>query len=647
MNKEITYRIKQYLEFDTNYAIIINGDYGIGKTHYIKNELFPEILKLKIPKNNKKYKPILISLFGVKSTEEIQNQILFELYPGVNSPSAKIVASLGNSVLKHIGIDFKDFVDNANVSSGSFFNVEKMLICIDDIDRKSSELPLKEVFGFVNNLVENLNANIVLIANEDVLREEIEDASNNYSLIREKVIGVSIEFKTDLSSVFDNIIEKKYIKLNKQYFDFLSRHKQEITHRIDQNKKNLRNLMFFLEHFKIIYNETISRLKKEVKFDEIQEEILMEILNFALPIAIEYKMGRLNTTNLQEIKESYQERAIDIIEIFGEKDKTSKENEIAYIDEFWSKYSREHSTQKFYFESVFQYLTGNSSFEINLLLIELETLYKFENNKIPAREVILDKLRYWECIDLKPLVYRNYTNQLLKSVDKGEFALDQYLTVFHYASRFNNLLGYNLDKLKKRFLIGIRKGIGRYDHIYALNLNLSVNSSNEYPEYLREIAEYCIEINSKIIEEKHNEELKSIFHVFSTDFKTFLEMLYKSDNKFRYIPIFKKFGLNKSWKVIMGLENSQLIDFGFYLEYRYKNIPHIDIYLEKEFLWNLNNKLLESNKRKASSKLRKVAIEFLNKKVENALKHEIKEGKSFTMNEVQNKPQVGRKSNDN
>jgi len=38
MNDEITYRIEQYPELDTNYAIIINGDYGIGKTHYIKNQ---------------------------------------------------------------------------------------------------------------------------------------------------------------------------------------------------------------------------------------------------------------------------------------------------------------------------------------------------------------------------------------------------------------------------------------------------------------------------------------------------------------------------------------------------------------------------------------------------------------------------------
>ena len=81
MNEEITYRIKQYLELDTNYAIIINGDYGIGKTHYIKNYLFPKIAELKIVNSEKDevYIPILISLFGAKSIEDIQNQIFVEL----------------------------------------------------------------------------------------------------------------------------------------------------------------------------------------------------------------------------------------------------------------------------------------------------------------------------------------------------------------------------------------------------------------------------------------------------------------------------------------------------------------------------------------------------------------------------------------
>lgn len=91
MNEEITNRIEQYLDLDTNYAIIINGDYGIGKTHYIKNQLFPKIAKLKIPhsENEETYIPVLISLFGAKSIEDIQNQIFVELYPILKKKRSK------------------------------------------------------------------------------------------------------------------------------------------------------------------------------------------------------------------------------------------------------------------------------------------------------------------------------------------------------------------------------------------------------------------------------------------------------------------------------------------------------------------------------------------------------------------------------
>ena len=283
MNEEITDRIEQYLELDTNYAIIINGDYGIGKTHYIKNQLFPKIAKLKIPNSEKgeTYIPILISLFGAKSIEDIQNQIFVELYPILKKRGIKIVAGLGNTVLKYFGSNLKDLLSETGTSSESLTDYGKILICIDDIDRKSTELDLKEVFGFVNNLVENLNAKILLIANEDELRKEINtDDIDNYSLLREKVIGISVSFNTNVSLTFDRIIETKYKTENKLYFDFLTEHKKNIVHRISQNKDNLRNLLFFLEHFKIVYNETSNYLSSESKFDTIKKDVLEAILKF-------------------------------------------------------------------------------------------------------------------------------------------------------------------------------------------------------------------------------------------------------------------------------------------------------------------------------------------------------------------------------
>ena len=154
MNQDLTERIKNYLQLETNYAIIINGEYGIGKTHYLTKELFPEVKKIDIPNSpkNQKFTPILISLFGINSIEELGKQIVFELYPILKSKGFKLVGGIVNLVSKHFtGDQFPDLLKG----SGDSFDFSKVLICIDDFDRKGRVLKLDEVFGFVNNLVEN------------------------------------------------------------------------------------------------------------------------------------------------------------------------------------------------------------------------------------------------------------------------------------------------------------------------------------------------------------------------------------------------------------------------------------------------------------------------------------------------------------
>lgn len=620
MNEEITYRIEQYLELDTNYAIIINGDYGIGKTHYIKYELFPKIAELKIPQSEKdeKYIPILVSLFGTKSIEDIQNQIFVELYPILKKRGVKIVAGLGNTVLKYFGSNLKELLSETGTSSESMTDYSKILICIDDIDRKSSELDLKEVFGFVNNLVENLNAKILLIANEDELRKEINtDDIDNYSLLREKVIGISVTFNTNVSMTFDRIIEIKYKTENKLYFDFLTEHKKNIVNRISQNKDNLRNLLFFLEHFKIIFNKTIKYLSTENKFDKINEDVLEKILNFTLPISIEYKMGNLNTTNFSEIKEVYQGFSFNLSRLLGNSNITEKPK--TYAELFKEKYTPDDNLQRIYFDSIFNYIIGKTSFKIEQLSDEINLIYKFEDNTIPEREKLILKLNYWDCVNLKHSEYRLFTSSLLKYVDKGEFSLEQYPTVFHYITRFNNLLNYNIENLKKRFKKGVLKG--NYQYVRNIHFQLSVDSTSEFYDDLFEIAEYCKEINAGIKEGQQSKELTDIFDLFSSDFDAFLEKVDERNNDFMFTPYFTKQDYNKTWRVIKKLNNKQIINFAFYFEGRYRRHIYENIFPEKNFLEYLNGKVDNLILNRTTSKLKRVTLEFFNNKIKESIKH--------------------------
>ncbi len=95
--------VLQYLKIKTNYAIVISGEWGSGKTYYYESNLKKLIRETPlITDNKKKYTPILISLFGLNSIDDIQTQIVLNLYPILKSRKTKLAANLGKALFKGI-----------------------------------------------------------------------------------------------------------------------------------------------------------------------------------------------------------------------------------------------------------------------------------------------------------------------------------------------------------------------------------------------------------------------------------------------------------------------------------------------------------------------------------------------------------------
>lgn len=71
MDKEkIKEAVKVYLqEENSDYAIMLNGKWGCGKTYFVKNELIKDI------QNKDDRQVIYISLFGITSIDELYNNI--------------------------------------------------------------------------------------------------------------------------------------------------------------------------------------------------------------------------------------------------------------------------------------------------------------------------------------------------------------------------------------------------------------------------------------------------------------------------------------------------------------------------------------------------------------------------------------------
>lgn len=626
MTEDLTKRITQFLEIDTNYAVIISGDYGIGKTFYFKNKLFPLVRNINVPnsENEEKYRPILISLFGIKSVEEIQKQIFLELFPLLKNKGVKIASDIGKSLLKVFsGVDIEQYVNDADTSTSDIINYNKLLLCFDDIDRKSDDLQIKELFGFINNLVENSNTKVIIIANEDVLRkEESNNDDDTYSVIREKVIGISIKFNTDVVSIYDQIINSKYKDSLPVYFNYLKEYNQSIIARIEQNNKNIRNLVFFLEHYKIIFNSLDEYLKTDDNLNPFRKEIFELVLNFTLPISIEYKMGSLKPKYFKDIKDLHIGGLFDLSAFLSDgpsmKIKSKEEKVETYQEAYKRKYLDDTvQRKKVFFESIFNYITGSSSFSIDKLIEELKSIFVIEDNKVPKREKVLNTLSYWQCIDLNTNEYRKLTNEMLKFVDTGEYKLDQYPTVFHYATRFNNLLNYNLENLKKRFKRGIKKGTFEYKP--SLHFHLHISANTEFYEDVKEVGEYCIQINKEIKVKSEKEEVEDLFELFQNDFKEFLEKVNEPNTELRYKPIFAKFNFNKFWSTLKKAKNTELIEFGFDMARRYTKYVYPELNPEKHFIEKLKEKLESEISKSRTTKMDKIAYEFLVSKINESI----------------------------
>jgi len=190
------------------YALMVNGDWGCGKTYHILNKVKPIIEK----ETSKKC--IYVSLNGVSSIEQINELITLErlgLSVSDNDKFGKLKRSIlqaGTTGAKILGRYFKvDGKDFKGFELDDFIEMPNCFYIFDDLERISPNLPVSEVLGYINsNYIEHQKYKTIIIANEGEIKDK------NYSREKEKVIGRTIEFRKDISSfifAFKKSLSKK------------------------------------------------------------------------------------------------------------------------------------------------------------------------------------------------------------------------------------------------------------------------------------------------------------------------------------------------------------------------------------------------------------------------------------------------------
>lgn len=282
--------IEGYLEkeLSNNKVIMLSGKWGSGKTHFWQNEIVPSLNneKSKIPNH-------YISLYGKTSIEEIKSGIFLKVFESVDSfeseektknivkNSLDIVSSLTKTVsVFGMSLDLSKVTDKSFEKIDNLLDNEKLkrtekylnngaIICIDDFERKSKDIDLNDLFGFITQLTLNFNCKIVIILNDDVFEGE---EKNIFSNVKEKSVSKFLMYNPSIENLFDSIFD------NNHYYIMLNEYKEVILKTIEETKElNARIYIQVLDNLL----EWIDNNETE-KTDEIIRCLILVNINFIL-----------------------------------------------------------------------------------------------------------------------------------------------------------------------------------------------------------------------------------------------------------------------------------------------------------------------------------------------------------------------------
>lgn len=192
MNKTVKEALIDFSVSERNHAIILKGEWGVGKTH-----LWNQVISEKKEKFHNSYYSY-VSLFGLNSLKDLKQAVYEGLVAKQNaneSGSAKTWEDRFQKTSAFLRRHTKLFSGVRGVGplidSYQSSAIEDAVICFDDFERKGKGLSDAEVLGLISFLVEKRKCKVVLVLNE----KEHCPSSSEFSDYREKVFSYELEFR--------------------------------------------------------------------------------------------------------------------------------------------------------------------------------------------------------------------------------------------------------------------------------------------------------------------------------------------------------------------------------------------------------------------------------------------------------------------
>ena len=583
--EDLVESILDYVRSDyTDYAIMINGEWGSGKTHFWNNKIKKKIESMQL--NGKRYTTIYMSLYGISNLEEISKKIFIETTQLMDKNLRRYMNANEQTTIPEYaktGIDMANFFGvtqtGDKVDYEEFFSTDDKVLCFDDLER--ANVDVIDILGYINNFVEHDHIKTIIICNEKELStklkssnlemktfiatylldkqdelnktdkpmvekiqdkiEHVFDKANDYERIKEKLIGETFEYAPKFDYIINGILMR--YENNPDLIRFLRENTGLIISTFNKSgRRNLRILKHALNDFMKIY-EMVNK-----SYPNTSHRVMQTMLIFTIAVSFEIKAGKITKDKFINIKDNEEYKSILV------SSRILMDNRQFYIKEFDNNYYYNFKSEYRFFKFI-EYYVRTRIFDMKLFKENMETIRNtVDTENLPAYKRLLTE-EYWKISDDQ---FENVIEEIVEDVKAGKIKLIDMVKIFAYFSYFSRkgLIKYDLKILKAMFFAGMNVSSLSSEYCPDVEEELGKIAIEEVAEDMEDILKHFNTLNNQLLDKMYKEKAEEIMKFIPMKMENFYE---KFDKECMDIPIFKYYDTFQLFQRISCASNEDIV----------------------------------------------------------------------------------------
>ena len=583
--EDLVESILDYVRSDyTDYAIMINGEWGSGKTYFWNNKIRKKIESMQL--NGKRFTTIYMSLYGISNLEEISKKIFIETTQLMDKNLRKFMDANGQTTIPEYaktGIDMANFFgvtqNGDRIDYADFFSTDDKVLCFDDLER--ANVDVIDILGYINNFVEHDHIKTIIICNEKELAtklkssnlemktfiatylldkqdelnkkdkpivekiqdkiEHVFDKANDYDRIKEKLIGETFEYAPKFDYIINGILMR--YENNPDLIRFLRENTNLIISTFNKSgTRNLRILKHALNDFKKVYEMVNDN------YPNMNNRVMQTMLIFTIAVSFEIKAGKITKDKFMNIKDNEEYKSILV------SSRTLMDNRQFYIKEFDSNYYYNFKAEYRFFKFI-EYYVRTRIFDMKLFKTDMETIRNtVDTENLPAYKRLLTE-EYWKISDDQ---FGGVIQEIIEDLKQGNLKLIDIVKLYAYFSYFSKkgLIEYDIKTLKNIFFTGMNLASLKSEYCPNPNEELGKVAIDEIEDDMEDILKHFETLNNQLLDKMYKEKADEIMKCIPMKMEQFYE---KFDKECMTIPIFKYYDPFQLFQRISCASNEDIV----------------------------------------------------------------------------------------